>query len=246
MKPSIFVEQTKKKRRKNQIYVIQSETFSRSIFHSKSLQKKYVSTLITSPNTSLKWTNEPTNEKKRFVNKNAWIRPILFISTDFSNHLEYRSHSCCMCVKLNEPNILLSIYVNESFRCTAITLTSKKPQIMKIAAIEWEQCQRNTKCWGIRQFTQSSALQQKQRNCTANTHMIAKNANSRKVLKSVFFVEFFEKFYFDFYLLPCIDPIFKHKSRLTLFAQTWRRRKKQQRNEIALVEYGKICRKKTS
>lgn len=87
----------------------------------------------------------------------------------------------------------------------------------------------------------------KNRETALQTHTwLQKKANSRKVLKSVFFVEFFEKFYFDFYLLPCIDPIFKHKSRLTLFAQTWRRRKKQQRNEIALVEYGKICRKKTS
>ena len=80
----------------------------------------------------------------------------------------------------------------------------------------------------------------------ARARSIAKNRE--EVLKSVFWVEFFvEKFPFDFYFPPCIDPTSKHKSWLTLFARSWRWRQQhqQKQNEIALVENGKIYRKKT-
>lgn len=113
---------------------------------------------------------ETNKQRKRPRRKeNAWIRPILFISTDFSNDLEYGSHSRCMCIKLNEPAIFHPD-VNESFRCIAIAHTSKKPQIIKIQAIEWEQWQRNTKCWGISPLTQSSCLRWKFKHTRGLTH----------------------------------------------------------------------------
>lgn len=163
----------------------------------------------------------------------------------------------------------------ESFRCIAIAHSSKKPQIIKISAIEWEQWQRNTKCWGIRPFTQSSFFQWKLKHThvdsQAHTHMwmqnweewgsdrkrerakgearARSNAKTReKVLKSVFWVEFFvQNFHFGFYFPPYIHPTSKHKSWLTLFARSWKLRQQhqQKQNEIVLIENGKIYKKKT-
>lgn len=100
--------------------------FLDQFFNAKSLQHREKKICFHFDNIAEQVQNEA--EKKQ-QSKSAWIRAILFISADFSSDLEYRSNSCCMCVKLNEPNfsLLSQCMWMESFRNIAIILTSKKP-----------------------------------------------------------------------------------------------------------------------
>lgn len=111
-----------------------------------------------------------------------------------------------------------------------------------------EQCQRNTKCWGIRQFTQSSILQQKYTHAHTRGWETEREKVEKKRWNQYFSLSFSSESFILISILHRIDPIFKYKSRLTLFARTWRWlrwRQQQQQNEIALVENGKVYRKKT-